>query len=108
MKLWLDDIRPAPQGWFHAHNAQEAKQAFLNNDIDEASLDHDLGSCKKCDEVQCHHTCECNCHESGYDLAKWMASNNIWPINGTSCHSANPVGKANILATIHRYGIPKK
>jgi hypothetical protein len=107
IKLWLDDVRPAPKGWYHAHNAAEAKHAFQKYDVTEASLDHDLGNCEHCDEIQCHHTCECPCHENGYHVAKWMAANNIWPVNGTACHSANPVGKVNILSVVNRYGIPK-
>ena len=49
MKLWLDDVRPAPQGWTLARTAAEAidllKVALnIGDEIEEISLDHDLGA----------------------------------------------------------------
>lgn len=43
MKLWVDDIRPAPEGWCQAHSVNAAKEMILANypDIDGISLDHD-------------------------------------------------------------------
>ena len=59
MKLWLDDVRPAPEGWVWKKSAKEALDAFrFSRDVSvgvemwakfssyvitEASLDHDLG-----------------------------------------------------------------
>ena len=45
MKLWLDDVRPAPEGWEWAKTAKQAI-SFLNThseQIEAVSLDHDLG-----------------------------------------------------------------
>ena len=43
MKLWVDDIRPAPEGWCQAYSVNAAKEMILANypDIDGISLDHD-------------------------------------------------------------------
>ena len=43
MKLWVDDIRPAPEGWYQARSVNAAKEMILANypDIDGISLDHD-------------------------------------------------------------------
>lgn len=45
MKLWLDDLRPAPEGWEHCVSAWKALELVLRmgEEIDEWSLDHDLG-----------------------------------------------------------------
>jgi hypothetical protein len=45
MKLWLDDVRPAPNGWAWAKTSQEAITILKDwwNEIEIISLDHDLG-----------------------------------------------------------------
>lgn len=43
MKLWVDDIRPAPEGWYQAYSVNATKEMILANypDIEGISLDHD-------------------------------------------------------------------
>lgn len=43
MKIWVDDIRPAPEGWCQAYSVNAAKEMIFANypDIDGISLDHD-------------------------------------------------------------------
>lgn len=43
VRLWHDDVRPAPAGWVHARTNKEAIDIFINNEVVEASLDHDMG-----------------------------------------------------------------
>ena len=43
MKLWLDDTRPAPNGWTRAKTAVEAISLLETGGIREVSLDYDLG-----------------------------------------------------------------
>lgn len=45
MKIWLDDIRPAPEGFIWCKSAYEAIGFIQQHwkDITEISLDHDLG-----------------------------------------------------------------
>lgn len=45
MKIWVDDIRPAPEDWCQAYSVNAAKEMILANypDIDGISLDHDSG-----------------------------------------------------------------
>jgi hypothetical protein len=86
MKLWLDDIRPAPDGWVHVKTATDAYELIKTGVVEVASLDHDLGEA---------HT--------GYDLCKWMAESGIWPKTKPRVHSANPVGREAMEWTIHRY-----
>jgi hypothetical protein len=44
VKLWLDDTRPAPNGWSWAKTASEAISLLKMEKIEEISLDYDLGS----------------------------------------------------------------
>lgn len=42
MKLWLDDIRPAPEGWYWARSAQAAIGLLSTGEVTHISLDYDL------------------------------------------------------------------
>jgi len=55
MKLWIDDIRPAPAGWTHVHTVIMARHILLHDSynptvdgqtfhVTEISLDHDAGN----------------------------------------------------------------
>ena len=43
MKLWIDDTRPAPEGWEHIHSVWEAIRTIIleEEEIEIISLDHD-------------------------------------------------------------------
>jgi hypothetical protein len=87
VKVWLDDVRPAPEGWVHAKTCGEAEFLLRFEDVTHLSLDHDLGG-------------------SGPDaivLVNWMAENNVWPTEWIGIHSMNPVGRDNMKAVINRY-----
>lgn len=97
MKLWLDDMRPLPKvapgtqtGWVLAHSVNEAIEIMKTGEVVFASLDHDLGIWS-------------SEGGNGIKLLDWMAENNIWPIEGISVHSSNPVGVQQMLALIERY-----
>jgi len=89
LKIYLDDIRKAPEGWTKVISAEMAIQLLKTGDVEEISLDHDLGENKK----------------TGYDVAKWiekqvLIKGFISPI--ILVHSANPVGRQNIEAAIKK------
>jgi len=90
-KLWLDDIRPCPDNWVHAKSVREAIRILETGTVTHASLDHDLG-------------------EFAYDggdgtaLVDYMAESGNFPTVAIRVHSANPVGRSNMLSTIDRYG----
>ncbi len=44
MKLYLDDERTTPEGWFRVYTAQEAIDVLKMGLVEEISLDHDLGN----------------------------------------------------------------
>lgn len=96
MKIYLDDERPTPEGWI-GFNTAEKLINFIDlydfnhgNDyvpIEIISLDHDLGVGK-----------------SGYDFLVWLEEkvyNNVsFSIPSLVIHSANPVGKQNMMRVI--------
>ena len=94
--LFLDDTRQpkdiygSNRKWELVTTTQEVKDALLAGEVNNLSLDHDLGRDQ----------------ETGYDLVKWMAENNQWPKGEITVHSANPVGAANMRAMIDRYRPP--
>ena len=101
MKLWIDDLRPAPAGYIWIKSVNKAKEVieeysnkidFDNNMVDEIELidiDHDAG-----DYVHC-----------GGDYIKlldWLEeTDRNYPIH---IHSQNSVGVQNMRAIIQKNG----
>ena len=92
IRLWVDDMRPAPGGFVPCRSYKEAITAFEiftsedNMEIELISLDHDLGEKK-----------------TGYDIAKYIVEHKI-PIDFYQVHSMNPVGRENIVHLLNHYG----
>jgi len=88
IRLYVDDIRnPVFSGlrdWVVAKTSAEAIEILKTQNVIECSLDHDLGG-----------------DDTGYIVACWMEENNVWPKDGTFCHSANPIGRHRITAVIN-------
>jgi hypothetical protein len=101
MKLWIDDVRPAPEGYVWCKSVNEAKSYIIkysnridwdNNLVDEIELidiDHDAGSYA--------------CFGGDYiKLLDWLEeTGRNYPIR---IHSANPVGVQNMRRIIERNG----
>ena len=98
MKLWIDDIRPAPEGYTWIKSVDLAKLIILQNGkvtrnhtiyyIDLIDLDHDAGIYA----------------ENGGDYIKlldWMEEQGINDIP-IHIHSTNPVDAANMRRIIRR------
>lgn len=86
MKIWLDDIRPAPEGYTWCKSVNEVKALIENNStIVELNLDHDLGDYAKDGG-------------DGIKLLDWLEeTERSFPIH---IHSMNPVGVANMRRII--------
>ena len=54
MKLYIDDIRPAPEGWMQARNVTDAIKtiARFGEEITDISLDHDISLSVIVDGIQ--------------------------------------------------------
>jgi len=111
--LFVDDVRPAPDGWKVARTIEDAKLFLLTGEVDQLSLDHDMGACAECVSKQRHvgdmTTPEttlvnwCPHHEDGTKLVHWIIETGHWPRQKPVVHSANPVGAARMRGMINRY-----
>lgn len=108
LNVWLDDEpekRKCPEGFIHVDNIDDIKQMLLAGEIDQLSLDHDLGVCGRCaiaaastgkdPGASCEHV------PTGYDLVLWMETTGNWSRAKPIVHSRNPVGKAKMESTIN-------
>lgn len=57
MKVFLDDIRPTPEGWIRAYWPDDVINLLEQGNVEEISLDHDLGDDQK---------------GTGYDVLLWI------------------------------------
>lgn len=95
-KLWLDDVRPAPDdSWSWAKTVEEAQEILLTGEVTVASLDHDLGAIFDPDWEP---------GGDGIDLAIWMVEEQIFPDESLTIHSWNPSGALNMKRTLESGG----
>lgn len=85
MKVYLDDIRPAPAGFRLVTTAEECMVLLKTGQVEVLSLDHDLGTTL-----------------TGHDVTKFMAQERIFP-QQVRLHTANPVGRNNMLRTLEEH-----
>lgn len=90
MKIWVDDIRPAPRRWWWDKTSKDAITSLADHKRWKIrpyaiSLDHDLGG-----------------DDTTRPVVIWMIENDFWPIE-VFVHSANPVGCDWLEGMIERY-----
>ena len=93
MKIWVDDLRPVPQGYIGTKSVNETielieKLVDAGETIELLDLDHDLGdyAFQGGDAIK---------------LLDYLAERGtFYPV---AIHTANPVGKANMERVIKRY-----
>jgi hypothetical protein len=95
MNIWLDDVRPAPEGYYWADTVNKAKNAIIYFEehggfVELLDLDHDLGYERSFDGGD------------GIRLLDWLEeTGRNYPIR---LHSMNPVGVQNMRAIIQKNG----
>ena len=97
MKVWLDDIRPAPPGWLHVRSYDEAV-ALIENEggqITHISLDHDL--------AEEHHEGDFSDGKTGFDVLHFLLETGYRPI--IDVHTMNPAGMQRMLDLLDDFGI---
>lgn len=114
MNLWLDDVRPAPDGWVWAKTVDEAVALLQTGKVEQASLDHDLGVINmqawrdaQAEGLLVHDVDlldEDPLAPTGYDFCLWMAEYNVWPTQSIKVHSANGIGAKRMCGVVDRYG----
>ena len=107
-KLYLDDVRtPKSKGWYVVRNYNDFVNWITENGLpDEVSFDHDLGDVKVKEGFVIVEASDWNNEKTGYDCAKWMCEycyTNGLPIPPWNVHSANPVGRDNIIQILKKY-----
>ncbi len=105
MKLWIDDIRPAPEGYIWVKSVHEAKIHIMQHlapnkvisGIEEINLDHDAGEYAylEGDYIELLKWLE----EKEYGGAGWNPYKIYFHI-----HSQNPVGIQNMRVIIKSNG----
>ena len=105
-KLYLDDVRtPNTEGWIIVRSFEDFVKWIEENGLpDEISFDHDLADIhydqKSMKETFKYH------EKTGYDAAKWLSEycwTNGIPIPTWNVHSANPVGRDNIIQLLKSF-----
>ncbi len=115
MRLWLDDLRPPPDGtWVWAKNAAQAIRLLEDHQVTEASLDHDLADIpwENLDELGDQFgdqyvqdlVVRSRKEKTGYEVVLWLAEHGHWPTEKITIHSWNPVGGARMASVVDRYG----
>lgn len=88
MKVFLDDLRTAPEGWVRVLWPEEVIDLLKTGLVTELSLDHDLGD---------------DSHGTGYDVLVWIevaiALNGFVPPS-IKIHSANPAAVQRMEAAL--------
>ena len=120
MKLWIDDVRPAPEGYDWLYSVNEAKQAILYY---EEMLEHTKKLIEIYEDLSCdtshfrhwleeyqieiididHDAGDYACYGGDYiKLLDWLEeTGRNYPIR---IHSMNPVGVENMRSIIQRNG----
>ena len=85
MKLWVDDLRDAPdESWEVARTCDDAILALGHTRFDKVSLDHDLSTCE----------------ETGFDIAVWMVRKLVaWP-RVIAIYTSNPLGGEQMYSVL--------
>jgi len=103
MKVYLDDVRKCPVGWYLARDYNEAIKLLKTGRVTEISLDHDLGA-QHYDAMMLENMGEPFKYEgkTGYDVITWMEENNVWP-DRIWIHTMNPAAKIRMQAALKRH-----
>lgn len=99
MKIWVDDVREAPHGYFRCYSVNQAiqlvtafdtlfKQGIEEYKVEEVDCDHDMGD-------------YFYDGGDGTELVNWLVKNGF--MQQIVIHTMNPVGRQNMLAII-KYG----
>lgn len=92
MKIWLDDLRPAPAGFIWCRSVNEAKNVIAESEtsqtIELIDCDHDLGD----------YAADGG---DGIKLLDWLLERGtLYPV---ALHTMNLVGRENMRRMLQRY-----
>jgi hypothetical protein len=91
MKVFLDDVRPCPEGWVLTMWPEDVIKHLETGKVTHLSLDHDLGD---------------DNHGTGYDVLLWLEEkvflNGFRPPNHIFVHSSNSSAAQKMNLAIKR------
>lgn len=99
MKIWVDDMRPAPFGWIQCNT--------VNSTIELLSAVQKFGSLKAVYEISLDHDAGDFAHDGGGDYIKildWLESMNFIDMPKIKLHTMNSVGRENMQRIIDKNG----
>lgn len=90
IKIWLDDLRPAPEGYIWCRSVNQAIQVIrqVEGKIELIDCDHDLGDYS-------------GDGGDGIKLLDWLAEKGLF--YKIKIHTMNPVGRMNMERMLKRY-----
>lgn len=90
-RIYLDDRRIAPKGWFQARWPEDVIKILKSGTVNEISLDHDLGDDER---------------GTGYDVITWIEeqviSGNLIDIPKIKIHTSNPSARMKMEAGVRK------
>lgn len=101
MKLWIDDIRPAPNGYLWVRSVDDAIKAIS---IYSDKLDFDMNPIDEVEIIDIDHDAGDYFRYGGdyIRILEWLEEHHLnYPIH---IHSMNPVGVENMRIIIQRNG----
>ena len=103
MKLYVDDIRPAPEGWQQARTVTDAIRflSMFGDQVDEISLDHDISYAVEVAGTQRPFPSPEDFSAVALYIARYYEEKS--PV--ITVHSANPVGARNIEAILYGFNV---
>ena len=109
MKLWVDDIRPAPDDkWTVVKTITSAISAIENFDFDEVSLDHDISHQVVVGKLSRPYPCdECFCAVAHFIAAVSSGDLRV-KVPKITIHTANPIGAEDMRRILAGYNIDCK
>ena len=101
--LFLDDVRPAPEGWVLVKTARACIEILRTEQVEQLSLDHDLGEVTN-SPISGLTERYVPSPEDGSWVVRTMIQENLWPLLKPKVHSANPPAAERMRGLIDRYG----
>lgn len=104
MKLWIDDIRPAPDNsYVVARDNTSAIRSivYFGNEIEEISIDHDISHQVGMEQVSRPFPCGETFVATAYFIGSYYAVRTSRPT--IVIHTANPVGAEKIMHALGRF-----
>lgn len=110
MKLYIDDIRPAPEGWIQARTVTDAIKtiARFGHEITDISLDHDISlPVSVCGEYRPFPSPE-TFQAVAYYMVQFFGFRNYgggYEYPNVTIHTANPIGEKELASILSDFPV---